>query len=174
MTRRVRSAVSVLSHDTAVQSWEALGSLPCFANCHSMRSAAIPVFDLRSVCVTELEAYIGSSTCNMRNSVAARWPCQIFSFGIYFQLSNLQNCQFVTEDILWLLHSRQIGFCHQEKECPAQQRAWLLSKGDLNPIKEHAKQTMTLCSLRKQRRSFAEQGPVVLRGMLLSLHSSRE
>ena len=80
VTLRVRFAVSVLSHDTAVQSWEALGSLPCFANCHSMRSAAIPVCDLRSVCVTELEAYIGSSTCNMRNSVAARWPFQIFLF----------------------------------------------------------------------------------------------
>ena len=120
-----------------------LGSEPA---CHvlqiadSMRSAAIGVCDLRSVCATELEAYIGDCTCNLRNSVAARWPCQIFSFGIYFQLSNLQNCQFVTEDILWLLHSRQIGFCHQEKECPAQQRAWLLSKGDLNPIKEPSRQ----------------------------------
>ena len=36
-------------------------------------------------------------------------------------------------------------------------RAWLLSKGDLNPIKEHGKQTMTLCSM-ENKGSFAEQG----------------
>ena len=57
---------------------------------------------------------------------------------------------------------------------PTYQRAWLLSKGDLNPIKEqHGKQTMTLCSLGKHRRSFAEQDPVVLQGMLLTFQENQ-
>ena len=61
-----------------------LGSEPA---CHvlqiadSMRSAAL------GVCATELEAFIGDCTCNLRNSVAARWPFQIFSIKSNF------NCQ---------------------------------------------------------------------------------
>ena len=84
---RVRSAVSVLSHDTAVQSWEA----PCFANCHIQYADRLVYVSVRdicsSVCVTKLEAYVGSCTCNLRNSLPASWQFQIF-FQQEIQISN--------------------------------------------------------------------------------------
>ena len=91
-----RSLVSVLSHDTSLGK---RASLPCFANCRfNAQCSARCVCDLRSVCATELEAYIGDCTCNLRNSVAARWPFQIFSIKSIFNCQLILNCKFVTEE----------------------------------------------------------------------------
>ena len=76
-TLGVRSAVSVLSHDTAVQSWEARQPAMFCKLPDSMRSA-IGVYVIYAVCVCNRVG--GTCTCNLRNSVAARWPFQIFSF----------------------------------------------------------------------------------------------
>ena len=98
----------------------------------------------------------------------------IFVFNVNF-FSDWPICQFVAEEIPWLPFCQRLdGCCPQVKEWPEGPgffgglwhsvvwcgmirygmvwfgtRAWLLSKGDLNPIKEHGKQTMTLCSMGK-------------------------